>query len=305
VGGTTAPTTVVTIGTRNLDTVLSLKDGETSIIGGLIQDTKSNNKQKISFLGDIPIIGSLLTNTDSNGSKDELVLSITPHIVHGITVPDRDVASFWSGKEDEPSTINPYAAYVQEPEIQEAQPVTKALPLGLPSPVIPAAPITQAQPSVSAGSPPPTAQSQSPQVPGTQPGMVLNITAPPVVKLNERFSVDVAASNVTNLYSAPFVFSYDPALLDFRGASEGPFLKYDGKPTSFQAINATNNGKITVNIGRVGNVGGINGVGTLVSFKFKAKKEGEVNLGLSNVNFTDPAGKPLGIIPFNTIVEVK
>jgi general secretion pathway protein D len=37
VGGAGSATTVVTIGTRNLDTVLSLKDGDTSVIGGLIQ----------------------------------------------------------------------------------------------------------------------------------------------------------------------------------------------------------------------------------------------------------------------------
>lgn len=306
VGGTTAPTTVVTIGTRNLDTVLSLKDGETSIIGGLIQDTKSSNKQKISILSDIPVIGSIFTNTNSTGSKDELLLSITPHIVRGITVPDSDVASFWSGKEDEPSTINPYASFVQEPEIPAAQLATQTLPSGPPVPVVPAAqaaPSTQAIPAVPVVPTAPGAHSS--QVREAQSGTVLNITAPAVVKVNERFSVDVVAASVINLYSAPFVFSYDPAILDFRGADEGSFLKYDGKPTSFQAINATNNGQIVVNLGRAGNVGGVNGAGTLVSLKFKAKKLGATNLGLKDAHFADPDGRPLQVTPFNAFVEVQ
>jgi general secretion pathway protein D len=309
VGGTTAPTTVVTIGTRNLDTVLSLRDGETSIIGGLIQDTKSTNKQKISFIGDIPIIGSLFTNTNKTGDKDELLLSITPHIVRGITAPDSDVASFWSGKEDEPSTTNPYASFVQEPEIQAAQTATQALPaestsyVGPDVPVAPAAPVTQAMAAVAAV--PTASAAHLAQVFEAKPRTILNITAPPLAKLNEQFSVDIAAASVTNLYSAPFVFSYDPAILDFEKASEGHFLKYDGKPTSFQAIKAANNGQITVNLSRVGNVGGVNGAGTLVSFTFKAKKQGASNLGLSAVHFTDPGGRPLDVTPLNALMEVK
>src|SRR6185369_6658433 len=54
VGDASSLTTVVTIGTRNVETVLSLKDGETSIIGGLIQNTSNNDKTKIFLLGDIP-----------------------------------------------------------------------------------------------------------------------------------------------------------------------------------------------------------------------------------------------------------
>jgi len=114
--GTDQATTVVTIGTRNLDTVLSLKDGETSIIGGLIQKNKTDSKSKVFLLGDIPFLGSLFTNTNDSSNKTELMLAITPRIVRGVTVPDNDVAAFWSGREEEPSPVKPYAAFSQEPE---------------------------------------------------------------------------------------------------------------------------------------------------------------------------------------------
>ncbi|BCG48092.1 Predicted secretion system W protein GspD-like [Citrifermentans bremense] len=119
--GTDQATTVVTIGTRNLDTVLSLKDGETSIIGGLIQKTQTDSKSKVFLLGDIPVLGPLFSNTSDKKDKTELLLAITPRIVRGVTVPDNDVAAFWSGREDEPSAHQPYSSFV-EPEFANLEP---------------------------------------------------------------------------------------------------------------------------------------------------------------------------------------
>ncbi|MBU5614854.1 secretin N-terminal domain-containing protein [Geomonas azotofigens] len=135
--GTDKATTVVTIGTRNLDTVLSLKDGETSIIGGLIQKNKTDSKDKVFLLGDIPILGSLFSNTTDANDKSELLLAITPRIVRGVTVPDNDVAAFWSGREDEPSTNKPYQSFV-EPEFADTAAVKAAPAKGAPAKGAPA-----------------------------------------------------------------------------------------------------------------------------------------------------------------------
>jgi general secretion pathway protein D len=115
VGGAGSATSVVTIGTRNLETVLSLKDGETSVIGGLISRTNTNDKTKIFLLGDLPLIGPLLSNNNDSKAKTELVLAITPRLVRGITVPQIDLSAFMSGKEDEPSLVRPLGAFEEEP----------------------------------------------------------------------------------------------------------------------------------------------------------------------------------------------
>ena len=122
VGGSGSATTVVTIGTRNLDTVLNLRDGETSIIGGLIQNNSNKSKQKVFLIGDLPIIGPLLSSSVDTNDKSELILAVTPHIVRGITIPEADVASFWSGKEDEPTVNKIYQSFVQEPELVQPAP---------------------------------------------------------------------------------------------------------------------------------------------------------------------------------------
>ncbi|QEM67895.1 type II secretion system protein [Geobacter sp. FeAm09] len=115
VGSTDSATKVVTIGTRNLETVLSLKDGETSVIGGLISHTNSDSKSKVFLLGDLPLIGPLLSNNSGSKSKTELVLAITPRLVRGVTVPQLDLSAFMSGKEDDPSLVRPLGAFEEEP----------------------------------------------------------------------------------------------------------------------------------------------------------------------------------------------
>ncbi|HTY20090.1 MAG TPA: cohesin domain-containing protein, partial [Geobacteraceae bacterium] len=169
---------VVDINNRNLDTVLSLKDGETSIIGGLIELIDSNSRSKIAILGDIPIIGSLLTNKIISNKKGELILAITPHIVRGITVPDADVSSFWSGKEDNPSVTNPYGSFVQEPDIPAPPPSQKAAPPGQatqPGAPATAIPGTNAPQRQSAVTPPQASATPSP-APGAAP---VSIASPP------------------------------------------------------------------------------------------------------------------------------
>jgi len=294
VGSTDSLTTVVTIGTRNLDTVLSLKDGETSIIGGLMQDLKSKNKQKIVLLGDIPLIGPLLSQNDDTNNKSELVLAITPRIVRSITVPEGDVAAFWSGKEDEPSTSKPYSSFIQEPEILPAPP----LPAGEPQKQ-PAAEVQKA-PAV----PLATGAKVEPEKAPT-PRITLNVVAPASVKVNEQFSVGIKVADANNLLNAPLTLVYDPLFLDFVGLTEGGFMKQDGKATLFRPTIDKNTGQIAVTLNRVGDVGGISGSGTLLTATFKAKNQGPASIGFLDVNFTAPGGKPLEAIPYNAVVDIK
>ncbi len=67
---------------RALQTTLKLQEGETAVIGGLIQKTETVNKNKIPLLGDIPIIGDFLFTSQSiNVDESELIIYLTPEIV--------------------------------------------------------------------------------------------------------------------------------------------------------------------------------------------------------------------------------
>jgi general secretion pathway protein D len=184
-------TTVVTIGTRNLETVLSLKDGETSVIGGLISRTNVDAKQKIFLLGDIPVIGPFISGNNNSKEKTEIVLAITPRLVRGLIAPKGNVTSFMSGKEDDPSLDTFPPATDEEPGIgmepkQQGQasiqqsppsPVAPRPAAGLQPPPLPAPagqqqgaePPVAAQPLPVAGVQPPTASPGSGQAVAPQP----------------------------------------------------------------------------------------------------------------------------------------
>lgn len=68
---------------RNLDLKnVRIKDGETLIIAGLIQETETKTVQKIPMLGDLPVIGSVFRSTSTSKGKSELVIMLTPKIIN-------------------------------------------------------------------------------------------------------------------------------------------------------------------------------------------------------------------------------
>jgi type II secretory pathway component GspD/PulD (secretin) len=76
-GGVNAPV----IDTRSADTVVITPDGQTAVIGGLMENDKESTTSKIPILGDIPLLGALFRSTSSSDNKNELMIFMTPHIV--------------------------------------------------------------------------------------------------------------------------------------------------------------------------------------------------------------------------------
>ncbi len=97
--GNGSTTLAYQIGTRNASTLLELKDGETQVLGGLIQDTDTRSTNQIPGLGDIPILGKLFGSTNTNREKNEIVMSITPRIVRTQSRPPVETQEFWYGSE--------------------------------------------------------------------------------------------------------------------------------------------------------------------------------------------------------------
>lgn len=70
------------ISKRSVETTLKLMEGETAIIGGLIQKVESVTKDKVPILGDIPLIGEFLFSSESiNRDESELIIYLTPEII--------------------------------------------------------------------------------------------------------------------------------------------------------------------------------------------------------------------------------
>jgi general secretion pathway protein D len=77
---TTSSTLPVTL-KRTVDTTVIVRDNQTIVIGGLIDDTTTESETKVPVLGDIPILGWLFRNTSETTTKTNLYIFITPRVI--------------------------------------------------------------------------------------------------------------------------------------------------------------------------------------------------------------------------------
>jgi type II secretory pathway component GspD/PulD (secretin) len=66
---------------REANTTVSVKDGDTIVLGGIMRKTVTATTSKVPILGDIPILGNLFKSTSKSDSKTELLVFLTPRIV--------------------------------------------------------------------------------------------------------------------------------------------------------------------------------------------------------------------------------
>ncbi len=87
------------IGTRTINTVIRLEDGETNMLVGLYKEDTSTSETQTPGLSDIPVLGRLFTNRSNNSTRNDLVLTLTPHIVRFPDIKEEDLAPVWVGTE--------------------------------------------------------------------------------------------------------------------------------------------------------------------------------------------------------------
>jgi type IV pilus assembly protein PilQ len=82
-GGVNVPS----IDTQEITTQVLVSDGQTVVLGGILQTTHRIDETKVPYLGDVPILGNLFKTTTKTNDKDELLIFVTPKIIHeGVNV---------------------------------------------------------------------------------------------------------------------------------------------------------------------------------------------------------------------------
>jgi general secretion pathway protein D len=74
-----------TIGSRNANTTLQLRNNETQILAGLFRDDEQKTRRKVPGLGNLPLIGRFFSSNNEDKRKNEIVLLITPRIMHNLS----------------------------------------------------------------------------------------------------------------------------------------------------------------------------------------------------------------------------
>ncbi len=162
VGGQSEPE----FNTTTAETTLSLRDGETVIIGGLMDNSTSLSNTGVAGLMDIPILGKLFSdNVVGPNSKRELVMTLTPHIIRPLQLPSERDTSFWSGTEQAYDTKPLFEEKKAKLSIPEAAPAPESEVSQAPTPAAPAGPAAGSKP----GQPPTPVAPTGPPA-GSMPG---------------------------------------------------------------------------------------------------------------------------------------
>ena len=127
---TVAGTSVPGLITRKASTTLELRDGQSFMLGGLLQDTGTTAQDQLPWVGDMPVLGALFRSSQYQKNETDLVIVVTPHIVRPLppnatmhtpldgTEPGNDIDFFLMGKaEVSPALVRLAAGALNRPYV--------------------------------------------------------------------------------------------------------------------------------------------------------------------------------------------
>lgn len=93
-----------TFGSRQINTVIRLKDGETNMLAGLIRDEERTSLATIPGLGDIPVLGRLFGYNHKETQETDIILTLTPRIIRVLNLTAEDLQPFRVGRDASSNT---------------------------------------------------------------------------------------------------------------------------------------------------------------------------------------------------------
>jgi general secretion pathway protein D len=237
----TAAQPAFSIGSRDAETTMLLRDGETAILGGLIQANERNARILIPGLGDIPALGALFTSYSNSADRSDVLLTITPRVVRGWEQPTALERQFYSGTENDYYDRQLFAELKTAAMSDAGAPLAPkidtngaAASTALPTlaatlpmvPVLPAAPLSAAAPAQSPASP------------------LLDFSeAVYEVVAGQEFSIKLTGQNLTGVASLPIEVLYNAQVMNFMRGEAG-----EPAPQSFSASADGDKGVIAVKL---------------------------------------------------------
>ena len=266
IGGITQPI----IGQKKVDLgEIRLKDGETSLIGGIMDDSQTKALAGIPGLAQIPILRYLFGQVTQDHSSDETVFAITPHIIRSTDV----------------SELNQRAIDIGTSTTIELRHVgAQAAPQAAAPGATPAA-----APSGAAATTPARSNPVQPASGGASatPSFLFD---PPTIQAakGNTFMVNLLISGAQNVYSVPVQVNYDPKMLQLVNVSNGGFLSQDGQAVALVHREDEAIGQSQITATRPPGSGGVSGQGAVITMTFEAKTSGQTPLTITRGGARDP-----------------
>ncbi len=229
---------VYTVQTRNTNTTLRLRDGETQILAGLIEDKDTNTADKVPALGQIPILGHLFSSNSGNKSKKEIILSITPHIVGNFKLPEAREMEYWSGTESalrsSQLVMKPLGTVTLGNSGNAAKPAPRTTPVAAP----------RATPA--------DKESLAAQV------LALSWQGPNQAKVGDKITLSLNTQSTQGVKTLALQAGFDPAVLKAVDVIEGISMKRNNALSNFTKNIDQAGGVISVDLSGTGASGSAN-----------------------------------------------
>lgn len=270
-------------GNRSAETMLNVRDGETIVLGGLLQEEDRRTKVTIPWIGDIPFLGNLLSSFKTQRVTTEVILTITPHIVNSLRLPGPQGQAFWSGTESVYSTAPLFAM----------QPKQVAARVALPT---------------SAGTVTEKPVSKKGQAGVTSPesaslGFQLSLQPADVtVQIDKEVRVDVMAAHAQGFDTETLTLEFDPKILEFRDATLGEVLGAEAGKAPVAATSSLPDGLVELRLHR--SAGATKEDGRLLRLTFLAKTPGVSTVRLHTAKH-GAAETPDGSVEVTGVVRVR
>jgi general secretion pathway protein D len=271
------------IGQKKNEADIRLKDGEVSLLGGLMSEQDSTVIGGIPGLVNIPILGKyLFGNTSKDKQREQLMIALIPHIVRKPDITGLDLKGVSAGTD---ATVKlSYAPRVEQPAAPSA-----------PAPGAPGA--TGAPPAV-------TAPAITPATPGGAVGLAFN-PARVQAQLSSQVKIAIDAQNMADLASVPVKVRWDPKILRLEMISPGALLTQDGKILAPSLDIRNDTGDASIEVNRMAGVGGVNGTGPLLQLTFTAVGKGTTTVSVTEAPLKNSAKQPIAVQPPSVSVTVQ
>ncbi len=269
---------VPNIQTRDTTTTVGLHDGETIVIGGLIEDVDQRTVQKIPFLGDLPLLGrALFTYHNVQQTRNELIVTVTPHIVRPGETGGIGATKLAIPRPIGLPTLPPGTQLPPQRHIPEAEPTPYERPAPAPEPQPVQVPTPNVGRTPGSNTPPPGGVTVAKPLTSPTPGGPTPMPLPSAFSQTNIYTFGQAPQNN---YAAP---NAAPQIFYVQVA---PSVVKNGQPMTIAAITTTNVVKLTFGPNSILPMATLQGIGPgqwQASFNFSPAG---IPIGQSTVNLS-------------------
>ena len=311
IGGLTEPV----IGQRKIDHDIRLRDGEVSLIGGMMEHDDVENMAGLPWLTQIPGLKYLFGQGQKSKTDTETVFALIPHVVRRLDLDELNIKPISIGTQNvvelrhvaaRASEAAVPAAGVPSGSPSAAPSAPSNLPPSAPPAPAPAPNPPAGRPGASNGTAGTIAAVKPDSPPSAHPGPVLSLDPPMVNQAaGGTFALNVILNGGQNVFSVPVEISYDPKVMQLLNVSNAGALSKDGAAVALVNRDDSEKGLLRVSVMRPPGSGGVTPIGPLFTLSFVAKAAGQGTVSVGRAVLLDPNNASIDASGSQAIINVR